>query len=529
VKHIIQLTTKILKYAENQYLYVNSSKYKKIFTYLLSRIRQSTVRIPIHSRYAAYSHTIVFQLFFHWAIKPRQGYKSRGRIFQSLRPRDGISFYKWATEGQRANNARMTRLSMIICSSFAQPSIDIDTDTTLILIFVREDRCLRNQPGKVVLVTGAGSSVGSEIVRHFSKLGASVVMIDGDRDLQIKVSQESGSSCLAVAGSHTKAMDVINVISQTISKYRKLDSLINCIDFPECGSSEKETSLLQEYDRVMGYTGRAVYNIVLLAAPHLTKSKGSVVNVINLSGTESLANSVALASLEQLTKSLAEDLAPNGVRVNEITFDFSQVRDAGAESDEKSATDSAQDNIAEHESVAESAAFLVSDAASYIIGASLPLSRSKHSATVVDGIKTSAMPNNEKPGHSKEGNSVHKASGNPNHKVDHASDQGGKDECSIHKSETANFKKDNKPESNSDHKVSDSKSEKAQKHESDKKSKDDKRTDSENNVKHSNGAVPGKHEEDNNAKHVKNGNQGGDHKVPQKNEQLKNDHGKFTK
>ncbi|BES88857.1 oxidoreductase activity [Nesidiocoris tenuis] len=384
--------------------------------------------------------------------------------------------------------------------------------------------------GKVVLVTGAGSSVGSEIVRHFSKLGASVVMIDGDRDLQIKVSQESGSSCLAVAGSHTKAVDVINVISQTISKYRKLDSLINCVDFPECGSSEKETSLLQEYDRVMGYTGRAVYNIVLLAAPHLTKSKGSVVNVIDLSGTESLANSVALASLEQLTKSLAADLAPNSVRVNEITFDFSQVRDAGAESDEKSATDSAQDNIAEHEGVAESAAFLVSDAASYIIGASLPLSRSKHSATVVDGIlKTSAMPNNEKPGHSKEGNSVHKASGNPNHKVDHASDQGGKDECSIHKSETANFKKDNKSESNSDHKVSDSKSEKAQKHESDKKTKDDKRTDSENNVKHSNGAVPGKHEEDNNAKHVKNGNQGGDHKAPQKNEQPKNDHGKFTK
>ncbi|CAH2071059.1 unnamed protein product, partial [Iphiclides podalirius] len=179
---------------------------------------------------------------------------------------------------------------------------------------------------KVVLVTGASSGIGAETAIEFAKLNAKLVITGRNKENLDKVAKQcefgspSNQNPVVVIADMNVEADVENVIKHTIDTYGKLDILVNNAGILESGSIENTT--LAQYDRVMNTNVRAPYYLTMLAAPHIVKSKGSIVNVSSVTGLRSFPNVLAYcmskSALDQFTRCVALELAPKGVRVNAV-------------------------------------------------------------------------------------------------------------------------------------------------------------------------------------------------------------------
>lgn len=102
--------------------------------------------------------------------------------------------------------------------------------------------------GKVVLITGASSGIGAATAVHLSRLGASLSLTGRNKEnLQKVADQCTDPKPHIVTGEVTNEKDVENIIQSTITKYGKLDVLVNNAGILESGSIENTS--MEQYDR----------------------------------------------------------------------------------------------------------------------------------------------------------------------------------------------------------------------------------------------------------------------------------------
>jgi len=244
--------------------------------------------------------------------------------------------------------------------------------------------------GKVVLITGASSGIGAATAIHLAQLGASLSITGRNKQNLDKVAEQCGQSKpFIVTGELTNENDVKNIIDSTIKHYGKLDVLVNNGGILETGSIE--TTTLEQYDKVFDVNVRSLYQMTTLAVPHLIKTKGNIVNVSSVTGLRSfpgcLAYCMSKSAVDQLTRCVALELAPKQVRVNAVNpgVVVTNLHKSSGMSDEelKKFFDHSKDthalgrtgNVSE---VAKTIAFLASDDASFITGATLPVDGGRH-------------------------------------------------------------------------------------------------------------------------------------------------------
>lgn len=114
--------------------------------------------------------------------------------------------------------------------------------------------------------------------------------------------------------------DTQKIMDETIKHFGRLDILVNNAGVIEMGSIENTS--LDQYDRVMNVNVRAMYQLTMLATPHLIETKGNIVNVSSVNGMRSfpgvLAYNISKAAVDQFTRCVALELAPKQVRVNSV-------------------------------------------------------------------------------------------------------------------------------------------------------------------------------------------------------------------
>lgn len=248
-----------------------------------------------------------------------------------------------------------------------------------------------NFSGKVVLITGASSGIGAETAKHLAKLGANLVLAGRNVSNLNEVVSECGDKTkhLLITAELTNEEDTKSIVTKTIERFGKLDILVNNAGILETGSIENTS--LEQYDRVMNTNVRSIYHLTMLAVPHLIKTKGNIVNVSSVNGIRSfpgvLAYCVSKSAVDQFTRCVALELAPKQVRVNCVNpgVTITNLHKRGGMNQEqyeafikKSIETHALGRPGKPEEVASTIAFLASDEASFITGATIPVDGGRH-------------------------------------------------------------------------------------------------------------------------------------------------------
>jgi len=180
--------------------------------------------------------------------------------------------------------------------------------------------------GKVALVTGSSSGIGEEAALHLAELGANVVVTGRDEQRLKNVSERchrvsGGKKMLAVAADLSNDKDLKNLIERTIDEFGRLDILVNNAGRGEL-SYMCDPKIMELYDQIMELNVRSVVCLTSLAIPYLEKTKGTIINISSIAAMKPAPKTtvycMSKCCIDMLTKCMAIELAPKGIRVNSI-------------------------------------------------------------------------------------------------------------------------------------------------------------------------------------------------------------------
>lgn len=244
-----------------------------------------------------------------------------------------------------------------------------------------------NQPrsleNRIALVTGASSGIGRATAIRLAHDGARVAVVARQAERLTEVAEiiraEESEAFIQVADV-TDTEQAAQAVAATVEHFGSLDILVNAAGILASGTIEN--TQLEAWDEMMNVNLRAVFHLMNLTVPHLIASRGNIVNVSSVTGLRSfpgvLAYCVSKAGVDQLTRCAALELAAKGVRVNAVNpgVVVTEVhRRGGMDEDryaaflEHSRTTHPLGRVGQPEEIADLIAFLASDQASWITGA----------------------------------------------------------------------------------------------------------------------------------------------------------------
>jgi len=242
--------------------------------------------------------------------------------------------------------------------------------------------------GKIVLITGASSGIGAGTAKHFASLKCRLSLVGRNQEALNNVAEEcreKGAIEVLVLVKDLMSADACrDVVSSTVAHFESLDVLVNSAGILVSGDTESLE--LEEFDRCWNINTRSAFVLTQAVLPHLLKSKGNVVHVSSVTGLRAFPNVVAYnmskAAVDQLTRTCALEVADRGVRVNAVNpgvIVTDAHKRAGMDAKkyedflEHCKTTHAMGRVGTVDEVAETIAFLASDAASFITGQTLAI------------------------------------------------------------------------------------------------------------------------------------------------------------
>ncbi|XP_047029792.1 uncharacterized oxidoreductase TM_0325-like [Helicoverpa zea] len=235
---------------------------------------------------------------------------------------------------------------------------------------------------KVVIVTGSSSGIGAAIAIKFAEEGAKVAIVGRNQEKLNNVAKKCGKPLMLVADV-TKEEDAKRIVDETVKVFGKLDVLVNNAGIGG-GSSITADNAMEIFDKVMNTNLRAPVYLTHLAAPHLVKTKGNIVNISSVAALKILmpevfAYSASKAALDHFSRAVALELASSGVRVNTVNpgpVKTDIIENMGLSETDQAATFkhmedmTALKRISDSEEIGDLVLFLASDKAKAITGSS---------------------------------------------------------------------------------------------------------------------------------------------------------------
>ncbi|KIJ58499.1 hypothetical protein HYDPIDRAFT_160682 [Hydnomerulius pinastri MD-312] len=190
--------------------------------------------------------------------------------------------------------------------------------------------------GEVAIITGAGQGIGKSAALLFAKEGAKVVVSDIDANKAAAVVDEIkavGGEAIAVAGDVGADDFPKTIVDATVKAFGQINHIVNNAGF----TYDKMLHTMPDdvYDVIMKIHVRAPFRLVRAAAPYFRVKSETPANrsVINVSSTSGLHGNVgqanyaaAKAAVIGLTKTIAKEWGPFGVRANTVAYGLVHTR-----------------------------------------------------------------------------------------------------------------------------------------------------------------------------------------------------------
>jgi NAD(P)-dependent dehydrogenase (short-subunit alcohol dehydrogenase family) len=245
--------------------------------------------------------------------------------------------------------------------------------------------------GKTAVVTGATSGIGRATADLLVARGAKLVAVGRDRGELESLAATLGSSGEVhfVVADITDEKAPAQIVGETLAACGHLDVLVNAAGVIATGTIEATSDAV--WDQLMDINARAPFRLMREAMPHLIARRGTVVNVSSVNGLRSfagvLAYCVSKSAVDQLTRCAALEMAPKGVRINAVNPGVTVTnlhRRGGMNEDqygaflERSKETHPLGRPGQPEEIAELIAFLASDRAGWITGATMSIDGGRH-------------------------------------------------------------------------------------------------------------------------------------------------------
>ncbi|MFC4138666.1 MULTISPECIES: SDR family NAD(P)-dependent oxidoreductase [unclassified Microbacterium] len=243
---------------------------------------------------------------------------------------------------------------------------------------------------KKAIVTGGAGGIGRATSLAFAAEGASVAVVDLNADAAEAIAEEiraAGGTAIALAADVSSEADIERVVASVVDEFGGIDVVFN-----NAGIIRRTTAVettVEEWDRVFGVNVRAIFLMCKHVVPIMAANGGgSIVNTGSgwglKGGGQAISYCASKGAVVNMTRALAIDHGPQGIRVNSVNpgdVDTGMLRDEARQLGQDQAGFLAEaaerplNRMGQPSEIAAAVVWLASDESSYVTG----------SALVVDG------------------------------------------------------------------------------------------------------------------------------------------------
>jgi len=178
---------------------------------------------------------------------------------------------------------------------------------------------------KVAIVTGAASArgIGKQTARRFSEAGCRIAIVDLDSEASIAAANDIGSEHRGYGCDVASPTACQSLVKRVLDDFGKIDVLVN---YAGISQPDRIMEVTQErYDAVMNVNVRGTLNMCQAVIPHMrSRKQGNIVTIGSVAAQRGGGlfggphYAASKGAVQSMAKSLARELAPDGIRVNAI-------------------------------------------------------------------------------------------------------------------------------------------------------------------------------------------------------------------
>ncbi len=233
--------------------------------------------------------------------------------------------------------------------------------------------------GKNVVITGGSSGIGFATAKLLVAGGARVLITGRGRAALDSAREELGDNAIAQRSDALSLSDMDALADRAKTEFGTVDAIF--VNAGISGFASFESMTEQAYDEILAVNAKGPYFTVQKFVPLLARGSGVVLttSVVNVMGFPMVsAYAASKAALRSMTRSLARELLPHGVRVNAVSpgpvdtgiLEKSMSREAAEQTKAQMAADNPMGRFGDTAEIAKAVAFLAFDA-TYTTGAEL--------------------------------------------------------------------------------------------------------------------------------------------------------------